>query len=106
MPLLCLTFPALRRLSLPEYAAFMANIAELVAADQQVDLFEFALQKILRRHLEPSFRPVPQPESQHHAVTALAVACSTLLSALAHAGQDPEKSVQAAFERGVKQLPS
>jgi Zn-dependent protease with chaperone function len=106
IPLLDLTFPALRRLSLPEYAAFMANIAELVAADQQVDLFEFALQKILRRHLEPSFRPVPQPEIQHHAVTALAVACSTLLSALAHAGQDPEKSVQAAFERGVKQLPS
>jgi len=104
IPLVELTFPALRRLSLTEYAAFMANIAELVAADQQVDLFEFALQKILRRHLEPNFKPVPQTEIRHHSINEVATACSTLLTAMAHAGQDAEKAAQAAFERGVKHL--
>src|SRR5438876_549771 len=104
IPLVDLTFPALRRLSLPEYAAFRANIAELLAADQQLDLFEFALQKMLRRHLEPSFKPAPEPEVRHHSVKGVAAACSTLLSALAHAGQDPAKEAQAAFGRGVSQL--
>ncbi len=104
IPLVDLTFPALRRLSLPEYAALMANIAELVAADQQVDLFEFALQKMLRRHLEPNFKPVPEPEIRHYSVNNVAAACSTLLSALANAGQDPAKEAQAAFGRGVSHL--
>jgi len=104
IPLVDLTFPALRRLSLPEYAALMANIAELVAADQQVDLFEFALQKMLRRRLEPNFKPVPEPEIRHNSVNGVAAACSTLLSALGHAGQDPAKEAQAAFGRGVSHL--
>jgi Zn-dependent protease with chaperone function/uncharacterized tellurite resistance protein B-like protein len=104
IPLVDLTFPALRRLSLTEYAAFMANIAELIAADQQVDLFEFALQKMLRRHLEPTFKRMPEPEIRHTSVNGVTTACSTLLSALAHAGQDPAKNVQAAFERGVSHL--
>jgi len=104
IPLVDLTFPALRRLSLSEYAVFMANIAELVAADQQVDLFEFALQKMLRRHLEPNFKPVPEPEIRHRSLKGVAGASSTLLSALAHAGQDPAKDVQAAFRRGLSNL--
>jgi Zn-dependent protease with chaperone function len=104
IPLLDLTVPALRRLSLPEYAAFMANIAELVAADEQVDLFEFALQKMLRRHLEPSFKPVPEPELRHHSIIGVTGACSTLLSALAHTGHDPVKAAQVAFERGASHL--
>ena len=86
------------------YAAFTANIAELVAADQQVDLFEFALQKMLRQHLEPNFKPVPEPEIRHKSLSGVAAACSTLLSALAHAGQDPAKEAQAAFGRGASHL--
>src|SRR5439155_4608045 len=104
IPVVDLTFPALRRLSLPEYAAFKANIAELVAADQQLDLFEFALQKMLRRHLEPNFKPVPGREIRYHSINEVVTACSTLLSALAHAGQDPAKEAQAAFDRGIKHL--
>ena len=104
IPLVELAFPALRRLSLPEYAAFMENTAALIAADRQVDLFEFALQKMLRRHLEPKFKPVPKPDARYSALNELTVFCSTLLSALAHAGQDTSNEAQAAFERGAKLL--
>ena len=104
IPLVALAFPALRRLSLPEYAAFMENTAALIAADRQVDLFEFALQKMLRRHLEPKFKPVPKPDARYSALNELTVFCSTLLSALAHAGQDTSNEAQAAFERGAKLL--
>jgi Zn-dependent protease with chaperone function len=104
IPVVELAFPALRRLSLAEYAAFMQNVGELIAADRQVDLFEFALRKMLHRHLEPKYRPVPKPEARHAAFNELATACSTLLSALAHAGQDSLAETQAAFVRGAKRL--
>jgi hypothetical protein len=47
---------------------------------------------------------VPEPEIRHDSVNGVAAACSTLLSALAHAGQDPAKEAQAAFGRGVSQF--
>jgi hypothetical protein len=104
IPLVELTFPALRRLSPGEYESLSKNVQSLCAADQQVDLFEFALQKMLRRHLEPNFKAVPKPEVRYHAITGLKFACSTLLSALAHTGQDTTEEARAAFERGVKSL--
>ena len=104
IPLVELAFPALRRLSLAEYAALRENIAELIAADRQVDLFEFALQKMLRRHLEPAFGPVPQRAEKAGALGDLTEACSSLLSALAHAGQDSWKEAQVAFAHGATGL--
>ena len=71
-----------------------------------MDLFEFALQKMLRRHLEPNLKPMLEREIRHHSVNGAAAACPTLLSALAHAGQDPVEEAQAAFGRGVGHLKS
>ncbi|PYM13429.1 MAG: hypothetical protein DME18_09045, partial [Verrucomicrobia bacterium] len=104
IPLVELTFAALRRMSLPEYAAFMENTSALIAADRQVDLFEFALRKMLHRHLEPKFKPVPKPDTRHTTLGELSTACSTLLSALAHTGQDTTQAAQTAFERAVHAL--
>ena len=104
IPLVELALPSLRQMSLPEYAAFRENTASLIATDQQVDLFEFALQKMLRRNLEPKFKPEPEPETRHSTLAELGVAGSTVLSALAHAGQDTIKAAQAAFQRGVKHI--
>jgi len=104
IPLVELAFPALRRMSLADYVLFMENTASLIAGDQQVDLFEFALQKMVRRHLEPRFKPVPQPDVRGAAAPGLGAACSALLSALAHAGQDTTNEAQSAFARGAEHL--
>jgi hypothetical protein len=104
IPLVELAFPALRRMSLPEYVSFTENTASLIAADQQLDLFEFALQKMVRRHLEPRFKPVPRPDVPGASPAGPAAACSTLLSALAHAGQDTTAAAQSAFGRGTEHL--
>jgi hypothetical protein len=104
IPLVELSFPALRRMPLPEYVVFMENTASLIASDQQVDLFEFALQKMVRRHLEPRFKPVPRPDVRGASLAELGTDCSTLLSALAHAGQDATTEAQSAFARGAEHL--
>ena len=59
---------------------------------------------MLRRHLEPKFKPAPKPDARYSGLNELAAFCSALLSALAHAGQDTSKEAQAAFERGAKLL--
>src|SRR5207244_8208391 len=43
-------------------------------------------------------------EIRPNSINRVAAACSTLLSALAHAGQDPAKGAQTAFGRGVSHL--
>lgn len=104
IPLVELAFPALRRMALADYVLFMENTASLIAEDQQVDLFEFALQKMVRRHLQPRFKPVPQPDVRGASPGGFGAACSTLLSALAHAGQDTANGAESAFARGAEHL--
>jgi len=104
IPVVELTFPALRRLSLVEYESLSKHVQHLAVADRQFDLFEFALQKMLRRHLEPNFKPVPKEETRYYSLGGLTFACSTVLSALSHTGQDTAEEARAAFDRGVKLL--
>lgn len=104
IPLVELTFPALRRLSRLEYESLSTHVRHLTDADRQFDLFEFALQKMLRRHLKPNFMPVPKAETRYHSLGGLAFACSTVLSAMSHTGQDTAEEARAAFDRGVKSL--
>ena len=57
LPLASLTMTALRRLSGPQYDEFSKGIDYIIKSDQKLELFEYALQKIVLRQLEPNFRP-------------------------------------------------
>ena len=52
LPLLDLCIPAVRQLSLTQKKAFMKTIESFVMADNQIELFEFCLLKILSNHLQ------------------------------------------------------
>ena len=51
LPLVSMAVPALRRLSREQLEAFAAGVRELIRADDQVSLYEYALQRLLFRHL-------------------------------------------------------
>src|SRR5262249_17608776 len=51
LPLVSMAVPALRRLSRDQFEAFAAGVRDLIRADNQVSLYEYALQRILSRHL-------------------------------------------------------
>lgn len=104
IPLIDLALPALRRLSAAQFQEFRAALKVLVESDRQISLFEFMLQKIVLRHLESYFVPVPKRVAQYYALSPLVGDCGVLISAVAHAGQsDPEK-IQDAFVRGSEPL--
>ncbi len=104
IPLVELALPALRGMSAEAYRTFDQLIRKLVMADQELDVFEFALQHILRRHLGAHFLGKPSTEIRYHTVKALAGDVSVLLSALASVGQLAWR--QEAFDKGVKSINS
>lgn len=104
LPLVALTFPALRTLSFEEYQAFVDQLERIIESDHQVDLFEFALQKMVARNLDPHFKGVTKQKVCYLRITPLAPFCSVLLSSLAHAGQDTPEQAEAAFRQGCTTL--
>ncbi|HXD00846.1 MAG TPA: Zn-dependent protease with chaperone function, partial [Verrucomicrobiae bacterium] len=104
LPLASLTMTALRRLSEPQYDEFSKAIDYIIASDQQLELFEYALQKIVLRQLEPNFRPPKRVLVQYYVLKPLVPACGVLLSALAYAGQDEPAAVENAFRQGALKL--
>jgi hypothetical protein len=106
LPLADLAVRALRQLSAEQYDTFRANLEWLVEADQQIDLFEYMLQRMVVRHLDPHFRAVKKPPLQYYALKPLLAECAILLSGLARIGQDTEGAAEAAFRRGAANLMS
>ncbi|MBI4027643.1 MAG: M48 family metallopeptidase [Verrucomicrobia bacterium] len=101
LPLALLAVSALRHLSLPQYDWFAQSLQTLIASDEEIDLFEYTLQKIVLCHLEPNFHPPRRQGAQFYSLKPLAADGAVLLSALAWLGnEDPEKSRQA-FDRGL-----
>lgn len=101
LPLVDMTLPALRALSLSQYQEFNKCFVYLVQADQRLGLFEWTLHQILLRHLRPQFEKVRPPQVRYYGLQKLGGQISVLLSTLAHASQHED---DAAFRAGVKYL--
>ena len=101
LPLADLTIPALKRLSPPQYAAFRQLLQALVAADGQVDLFEYCLQVLLLSYLDIHFQLKPPPTVRYRTLDAIRRPAAAVLSALAYAGQNGPEQIRRAFEAGA-----
>lgn len=105
LPIVDLSIPALRFLSPTQYAAFSTLVKQLMDADGQVDLFEYALQRVLIHHLEPVFNGNPKPRVTHYyAIRGLTHETSIVLSVLARKGTQNSDEVDAAFLTAAKQI--
>jgi Zn-dependent protease with chaperone function len=102
LPLVDMTLPALRALSLSQYQEFMYCFGELVRADKRLGLFEWALHQVLLRHLRPQFENVKPKPIVYYGLQRLGAPISCLLSALARASQHDDA---VAFEAGARHLP-
>ena len=87
-----------------QFQQFRAAVQKLVESDGEIDLFEYVLQKIVLRHLEPYFLQARKPVIQYYALKPLAADCAVLLSALAYLGQDEPDKIEFAFQQGAQPL--
>ena len=102
LPLVDMTLPALRSMSTAQYRTFVSCFQELVAADQQLGLFEWILHHILLRHLKPQFERVRPPRVIYYGLQRLGEPCSVLFSSLARVGHtDDQTAIAFAAVKGV-----
>jgi Zn-dependent protease with chaperone function len=102
LPLLQLALPALRPRDAGQLEAFFTTLDELVHADGRVTIFEFALQKLLLRHLSLGGQPTAQV-IQVYSFQAVAPEISLVLSVLARTAH-PADGAEPAFAAGAAQL--
>jgi Zn-dependent protease with chaperone function len=103
LPVLELSFPALRRLPEAQRTFYLELGRELVEHDGQVDYHEFALLQVLEvylRDLARPRRPIQKKQSRREVFPAI----SRLFSFLAHAGQVDTELANQAFQIANKQL--
>jgi Zn-dependent protease with chaperone function len=106
LPLLQMALPTLTRLSPAQYAEFDRNIETLVECDDQVDLFEYALQKVVRRHLASRFTPGKPLVVQFYSLRPLLHDCAVLLSLVSQSGHAELSEAEAAFAAGARRFGS
>jgi Zn-dependent protease with chaperone function len=104
LPLVNLALPALRHLKPDEFQLFTRTLKWLVESDQQIDLFEFVLQKIINRQLAPQFTKARPPVAQFYTMKPLANDGAVLLSALANVSSAEDGEVAKAFQAGAPYL--
>jgi Zn-dependent protease with chaperone function len=103
LPLLQLALPALRFLAPSDLDRFLGTLDELVHADGQVTVFEFALQKIVARQLGLSRAPAVAT-GDLQSFPAVTHEIAVVLSTLARAGARQPAEAAAAFAAGAAQL--
>jgi len=104
LPLAELAVSALKGLSISQYDTFCDTTVHLIEADKQVDLFEYALQRMIVRRLEPAFRKTTPPVAQYYDIAPLLPHCGKLLSCLAYWGATDQVSTEKAFFAGTGKL--
>lgn len=104
LPLADLAIPALKLLSPAQYEIFRKNLKGLIEADKKISLFEYALQRMLLRHLDPAFKRVQAPPVRYNVVEQVQVECFMLLSVLAWRSDAGVPAAEDAFLRGIGEL--
>ncbi len=95
LPLMDLTMPSLRSLSLDQFRKFEGNINRLVRIDRRISLFEFTLQHVIVRRLERSFITPQQTITLIDSIQKVADEISCILSLLANLGHGDDEAGQA-----------
>ena len=103
LPLVDMSLPALRAMSLPQYREFLTCFKELVAADSRLGLFEWTLYRVLLRNLTPQFEKTAAPRAAFYGLQRMGPQCSVLLSTLAYA-DNRRAEAPAALARGAEKL--
>ena len=99
-----LAIPALRRLTPDEYQRFAGILQQLMDSDHQIDLFEFMVQKMLRRHLDIYFQKSRPPRIEFTSIQALVPEAHIIISVLARTAGDTEPEIAQAYASAQSML--
>ena len=103
LPLINLSLPALREMSLGQFQMFRKNLTSLIEKDLKVELFEWTLQKILVRHLDAAFLTPKPSKIKYSLLQKLYKESELLFSVLAYSGNTDIDKIKQAFTKAAGQ---
>jgi Zn-dependent protease with chaperone function len=95
LPLMDLSMPSLRSMSLEQFRKFEENTRSLVRIDGRTSFFEFVLEHVVVRRLEKNFVSAQPSVKVIGSVSEVADEISAVLSLLANIGHDDGEAAQA-----------
>jgi len=84
LPLIELSLPSLRQLSLPQYELFKSILERLIDLDGKVSLFEWILERLVLHHLRRVFEKQPASQRKYFSIEQMADEVGLLLSVMAY----------------------
>lgn len=103
LPLVAMAAPALRDLSDSQRTRFRETVREIARMDEQLTIFEYALETIVRHRLEHVAHPTEE-QAQIRDVADVSDEIAVLLSGLAQAGHQKTRVARRAFQEGTEEL--
>lgn len=104
LPILDITTPALATMTKRQAEQFLKNARALADADEKLDVFEWALLRMVERRLSPVLGAEHRTRVKYYGLNRLQEELSVLLSALARAGHADEEHARVAFEHASTPL--
>jgi Zn-dependent protease with chaperone function len=104
LPFVGLAMPSLKLLSPSQYDVFQKNIKNLIEADKNVTLFEYAMQRMLKHNLDPIFIKTPPAPVKYHLIDQVQVEFFILMSCLAWRGNAGTPVAEGSFRRGLAEV--
>jgi Zn-dependent protease with chaperone function len=95
LPLMDLSMPSLRSMSLDQFRRFEYNVNSLVKVDQRISFFELVLQHVVVRRLERNFVTTQSSITEINSIRDVAKEISCILSLLANIGHENDEARQA-----------
>jgi Zn-dependent protease with chaperone function len=104
LPLLEMSLPALKCMSLEQYRQFKDTLLKITRTDERVDLYEWCMFQVIRHYLDPEFVQVKPSKPRHRKPAHVRQQLRTVISVLAWRGHTDESEREAAFARGVESV--
>ncbi len=104
LPLAEIAFPALKRRPPDDIQKLKKTIDDLIQADGTVDVFEYALAKMLQQFLNETLNPSREPLHGSTLLHDVKAEASELLVTVATLGHQDSASIQNASEAGAREL--
>lgn len=101
LPLVGITLPTLRTLSIEQYRRFRTVVRGLIAADRKIDLKEWVMQRFVLRQLDEHFNLRQRPRAKHSLLGTVKREAEILLSFLAHTEHPDDAGAERAFRAGI-----
>ena len=96
LPLIDLTLPTLREMTVEQYQRFKLCLQQLVKADKKVDLREWIIQRVVLQHLDEQYCHRKKPLAKYFVLGSAKYASELMLSLLAYLEhKDPQQARQA-----------